>query len=1025
MASGLRQRTPVSPAQHALHEMALAAAAGGQDLTAVARLTAVHARDLLGADGAAVFLWNPESGLIEPLYDSTTDELPPGIRPGEGLVGQTFKHSTPVATEDYQSHSGRLDAWAAKGIRGGLIVPLIFDGAPIGVIGIWSMRVRRFDESEIALLATFTAELAPAIESARAATEREAENRLLRRLHEVAVAATGVREKAPLAQLVVDAAVELLEADSGYLVWWYEEEAILRPLAETLTGLSSSWLLTSGEGATGMAFERREPVVVEDYSSWPKPAGFALQREAKSVLVVPLTSGDRTLGALGVIWRERRRVFPSQTAKLTSLASQMAPTMEAAELLETTASQVHGLRALHEVAVAASGVLDPTALARLMVDHARDLLQVDSAVLRWWDPAGGVLRLLASNDPHPRHQVPEVTPDKGAIGAAFRRQEPVIIDDYSSDTPSVPWAVDDRVRTAMAVPLLVGLRPVGAVAVATYSEHRYDAAQIRLLTLCAAQVAPALEAARLAEERERQSRTLRAMQQLATAASGVLEPAVLSQLTIDKARELLAADSSGLAWWDPTAHKLRFIADHLSQNLGQTRDAGQSLTGQAFQRGEPITVDDYQGWSGAVSMVKRMGYRSAMAVPLMVHDRSVGSLVVRSRARRHYNPDEVQLLSLIAAQVAPALEAARLHTDLASSERQFRSLYDAMACGVIVRNAEGVVEVNHAACQILETTREQLITVGHGWRRLREDGTDLDPQERASATAMRTRLPVRNHVVKYERAAREMWLQIDCVPVISAHGEIERLVSSFIDITAVKLGEAARRENEAKSRFLAAMSHELRTPLNSILGFAQLLQRAEFGRLDDRQTRYVDNIASSGRHLLDLVNDVLDLSKVAAGQMEIFYEDFEITALLREAVVKVRPLADNKNLDLVLQTRTRPWVHGDRRRVEQVVWNLLSNAIKFTPDGGAVHITAKVADAMVMVVVADTGIGIPSDEHERIFEEFTQVDDGRNRSHQGTGLGLPLSRRLVQLMGGTLTLVSDPGQGSTFTVTLSRARRSD
>jgi signal transduction histidine kinase len=173
------------------------------------------------------------------------------------------------------------------------------------------------------------------------------------------------------------------------------------------------------------------------------------------------------------------------------------------------------------------------------------------------------------------------------------------------------------------------------------------------------------------------------------------------------------------------------------------------------------------------------------------------------------------------------------------------------------------------------------------------------------------------------------------------------------------------------------------------------------------------------------VNDVLDLSKVAAGQMEIFYEDFEITALLREAVVKVRPLADNKNLDLVLQTRTRPWVHGDRRRVEQVVWNLLSNAIKFTPDGGAVHITAKVADAMVMVVVADTGIGIPSDEHERIFEEFTQVDDGRNRSHQGTGLGLPLSRRLVQLMGGTLTLVSDPGQGSTFTVTLSRARRSD
>jgi PAS domain S-box-containing protein len=468
---------------------------------------------------------------------------------------------------------------------------------------------------------------------------------------------------------------------------------------------------------------------------------------------------------------------------------------------------------------------------------------------------------------------------------------------------------------------------------------------------------------------------------------------------------------------------LRFIADHLPQNHGQTRSAGESLTGHAFQRGEAISVDDYQNWSGAVPMVKRMGYRSAMAVPLMVHDRSVGSLVVRSRARRHYNPDEIQLLSLIAAQVAPALEAARLHTDLASSERQFRSLYDAMACGVIVRGDEGVVEVNHAACQILETSREQLVTVGHGWRRLREDGTDLDHEDRASSTARRTRLPVRNHIVRYEKAGREMWLQIDCVPVINADGEIERLVSSFIDITAVKLGEAARRENEAKSRFLAAMSHELRTPLNSILGFAQLMLRPEFGRLDERQTRYVDNIASSGGHLLDLVNDVLDLSKVAAGQMEIFYEDFEITALLREGLAKVRPLADAKKLNLVLRARARPWVHGDRRRVEQVVWNLLSNAIKFTPDGGSVEVNARAAEEMVKIEVKDTGMGIPLDQHERVFEEFTQVDDGRNRLHQGTGLGLPLSRRLVQLMGGTLSLVSEPGVGSTFTVNLHRTRR--
>jgi PAS domain S-box-containing protein len=348
-----------------------------------------------------------------------------------------------------------------------------------------------------------------------------------------------------------------------------------------------------------------------------------------------------------------------------------------------------------------------------------------------------------------------------------------------------------------------------------------------------------------------------------------------------------------------------------------------------------------------------------------------------------------------------------------------------MACGVIVRAPDNsVIEVNHAACQLLEATREEILADDDGWRRTREDGSDLDRAELPSYIALRTRLPVRNQIVRFEKPGKEMWVQVDCVPVLTSQGEIERLVLSLIDITSVKLGEAARRENEAKSRFLASMSHELRTPLNSILGFAQLLQRAEFGPLDERQTRHVDNIASSGRHLLDLVNDVLDLSKVAAGQMEIFPEDFEITALLREALVKVKPLADAKRLSLEMQTRVRPWVHGDRRRVEQVVWNLLSNAIKFTPDGGSVDITARAGNGVVYLVVSDSGIGIAPDQHDRVFEEFTQVDDGRSRSHQGTGLGLPLSRRLVQLMGGTLTLTSAPGRGSAFTVTLPRARRS-
>jgi signal transduction histidine kinase len=237
--------------------------------------------------------------------------------------------------------------------------------------------------------------------------------------------------------------------------------------------------------------------------------------------------------------------------------------------------------------------------------------------------------------------------------------------------------------------------------------------------------------------------------------------------------------------------------------------------------------------------------------------------------------------------------------------------------------------------------------------------------------------------------------------------------------TADRQAEISRLESEAKSRFLASMSHELRTPLNSVLGFAQLLELGSSGSLSERQTRYVDNIRASGVHLLALVNDVLDLSKIASGQMDLEMASIDLGKILEETIIGMRPLADDRGQRLELDgTAAALNVQADPQRLAQVAWNLISNAIKFTPTGGRVRVTLIAGEDDPGFCVTDNGIGIPYDQMERIFNEFTQVETGRNRRHEGTGLGLPISRQLVELMGGSIAASSKPGQGSTFTVRL-------
>jgi signal transduction histidine kinase len=247
-----------------------------------------------------------------------------------------------------------------------------------------------------------------------------------------------------------------------------------------------------------------------------------------------------------------------------------------------------------------------------------------------------------------------------------------------------------------------------------------------------------------------------------------------------------------------------------------------------------------------------------------------------------------------------------------------------------------------------------------------------------------------------------------------------RKVNADLDRKVDELAQANMalyESNRLKSDFLATMSHELRTPLNSILGFSEVL--LSNNQLNDKQQRWVRNVQSSGEKLLNLINDILDLAKIEAGKMQVRLEDFSVHDVCEGLLNMFRPLAEKKNIDVRPQIDPDiPVLRQDVTKFQQILQNLLSNAIKFTPEGGRVLLKAEAEAGQLVLTVSDTGVGIAPEEQELVFEKFRQSGNPLTREHAGTGLGLSIVRELSKLLGGDVSLQSELGRGSTFTVRL-------
>lgn len=385
--------------------------------------------------------------------------------------------------------------------------------------------------------------------------------------------------------------------------------------------------------------------------------------------------------------------------------------------------------------------------------------------------------------------------------------------------------------------------------------------------------------------------------------------------------------------------------------------------------------------------------------------------------------DEIHRLSKGINEMLSSIRMAE--QELKSREYEKKFILDSLEEIVVLRDPDFNIRwANKAALK-----NKDLLTVKA------KEPTSENPQDTGKNIIQKPRYPQAQDWTDHESTSSEgkTWL-LRSKPVCDETGSIIAILETGVEITERKNYEIelfrakqdAEAANHTKSEFLANMSHELRTPLNSIIGFSDLLYEKVYGELNPKQLRAIRNISGSGKHLLTLINEILDLSKVEAGSFELHYSTFYLAEAFDEVRNMLFPLASGKGIKIELEIeKNLPRVSADRERFMQVLSNLMTNAVKFSDEYGRVKVKAAQSNGFIMITVSDEGIGIAAADHDKLFKPFSQIDSSSSKKYPGTGLGLALVKEIVQLHGGSVWFESEVGKGSIFGFSIPLAGRSE
>jgi len=569
------------------------------------------------------------------------------------------------------------------------------------------------------------------------------------------------------------------------------------------------------------------------------------------------------------------------------------------------------------------------------------------------------------------------------------------------------------------VPLRAGDDVLGVLVVESREPDAFGPVDREILAASAQHAGIALARIRLIDAERRRADERQALLDNITDLSGSLELSRLLDAVLTRAVTLLGAAGGELATYDDRTGELVIAANHnmVEDSRGTHLKVNEGAMGLVVTTGEQMMIADYQTWAGRSAQYARIDARGVVVSPLMMGRRAVGAINVwHEDPSRTFSEADCRLLALFGQQAAIALENARLFA-AAQRERQYFE--------VLVRNspvAIVVLDVNHHVVSC-NPAFEQL----YGYAQREVIGANLDdlittPETRSQAVSYTVQAAQSRTVQGIGQRRRKDGSMVDvevlAVPVI-VDGVRTGMMGLYHDVsellTARQVAEAA---NSAKSQFLANMSHELRTPLNAIIGYSEMLEEDATDRGHDDYVPDLQKIRAAGRHLLALINDVLDLSKIEAGKLELYLETFDLATAIKDVATTVEPLVARRNNTLTVHCAPDLGaIRSDLTRVRQVLLNLLSNASKFT-EHGRITLSAERSGAAVVLRVSDTGIGMTPQQMARLFEPFSQADTTTSKKYGGTGLGLAITRRFCELMGGDVGVDSHIGIGSTFTVRL-------
>jgi len=910
--------------------------------------------------------------------------------------------------------------------------PLISGDEIRGRISLQNLdRTNAFTENDVRLLTTLAGSLSVALENARLVHETRQRNAELALINGVQAAVAAELDPQAIYEVVGDKIEEV-----------YDAQAVSISTYDEATGLLDfPYLVERGErfelepmpviGFRKHVLETGETLLVnEDVAAAAEQYGnpMAIAGEApKSVLFVPLFTAGRPSGVISLQNVDRERAFSESDQRLlVTLAGSVSAALENARLLQETRQRNAELALINSVQAAIAGELDPQSIYDLVGERLLEVFDAQVVSISVYDEASELLTFPYVIERGERlHESP--IPLIGFRKHVMETREPLLLEE---STPEVaerygnPYVLSgEPIRSALFVPLVVGGRATGVISLQNADRtHAFTEADQRLLTTLAGGLAVALDNARLVHETRQRLAELATVNSVGQALASQLDLGALIDLIGEQVRETFDADIAYVALHDEAAGQIEFAYYY---ETGKRRAEpplpyGEGLTSQILRSREPLVLNRKEQYEGHALALVGTPSLSYLGVPILVGEKSIGVISVQSiEEEGRFGEGDVRLLATIAANVGVGIQNARLFAEVERQRQYLESLVAISPAAVVVMDAdERVTDWNPAASELFGYSAEEAL--GRSVDELVFGDADRGEGREITQEAMR--------VGRAQRIARRR--RKDGTPVdvelklvqLVVDGSHVGFLGIYHDVTELQRArQEAEAATQAKSAFLATMSHEIRTPMNAVIGMTDLLLGTE---LTGEQREFAEVVHSSGDALLHVIDDILDYSKIEAGKLELEHEPFDLRECVERALEIVAPRAWEKRIELgcLIDENAPAGIVGDASRLRQVLLNLLSNAVKFTEEGEVVVLVDAEAAARGQVrlelAVRDTGIGIPQDRMDRLFTSFSQVDASTTRRYGGAGVGLAISKRLVELMGGTIRAESEEGEGSTFRISL-------